>query len=392
MPFPGQVNTVPAVGVAGDFCSSNPRVSTVNGPGAFVADVGGVTIGAFAWTDPTNVKARNFGGLTPVGFVGRSQQAIITQFLQDNTQIIPQGLGVTLYQDGEFWVLNSGTVASGITPGSANKAYANNNTGLVSFAATGNPPSGATSTASTIALNTCATSTIALVSVTGSIAPYTGSGGGGLLTVSAIGTGALGAGMQLAGTGVDPATTITKQLTGSAGSTGTYQVNISQTVASTTITAPLWGVLTLGASPAGYFLPGATVTGTNVTTGTTIFALISGTNGFTNGDKLSVFAPTTMANVASTTLTASGGTLLVGGTLTGTFAVGDLLTGAGVNASTYITALITGTGGAGYYALNQGQTLASQTINANSATETKWYALSVGQPGELVKMSSWPLG
>jgi hypothetical protein len=388
MPFPGQVNTVPGVGVAGDFCSANPRVSTVNGPGAFVADVAGVTVGAFAWTDPTNVKARNFGGLTPVGFVGRAQQALITQFLADNTQVIPQGLGVTLFQDGEFWVLNSGTTASAI----GNKAYANNNTGLVSFAATGTPPAGATSAASTIALNTVATSTIALPSVTGSIAPYTGTGGGGLLTVTAIGTGALGAGMQLAGTGVDPATVITKQLTGTAGSTGTYQVNISQTVASTTITAPLWGVLTLGASPAGYFLPGQTLTGTNVTTGTTIYALISGTNGFTSGDKLSVFAPTTMANVASTTITASGGTLNVGGAVTGTFAVGDLLTGAGVNAGTYITALITGTGGTGYYALNQGQTLASQAINANAATETKWVALSVGQPGELVKMSSWPLG
>jgi hypothetical protein len=388
MPFPGQVNTVPAVGVAGDFCSTNPRVSTVNGPGAFVADVGGVTIGAFAWTDPTNVKARNFGGLAPVGFVGRAQQALITQFLADSTQIIPQGLGVTLFQDGEFWVLNSGTTASAINQ----KAYANNNSGLVSFAATGNPPAGATSTASTLALNTAATSTIALLSATGSIAPYTGSGGGGLLTVTAIATGALGAGMQLSGTGIDPATTITKQLTGSAGSTGTYQVNISQTVASTTITAPLWGTLTLGAAPAGYFLPGATVTGAGVTTGTTIYQLISGTNGFTNGDKLSVFAPTAMATVGSTTLTASGGTLLVGGTVTGSFQVGDLLTGAGVNAGTYITALITGTGGAGYYATNQGQTLASQTINANAATETKWVALSVGQPGELVKMSSWPLG
>jgi hypothetical protein len=57
------------------------------------------------------------------------------------------------------------------------------------------------------------------------------------LTVTAITSGALTAGQILSGTGVTDATTIVEQLTGTTGSTGTYTVTPSQTVASTTISA-----------------------------------------------------------------------------------------------------------------------------------------------------------
>lgn len=50
-------------------------------------------------------------------------------------------------------------------------------------------------------------------------------------------TGSLAVGQILTGTGVAAGTTIVAQLTGTAGATGTYTVNIAQTVASTTITA-----------------------------------------------------------------------------------------------------------------------------------------------------------
>lgn len=391
MPFPGAVNVQPGVGVAGDFCSTNPRASVVNGPGAFVAGSSGVTIGAFAWADSTNKFASNFGPLTPAGFVCRAQQAIIQTFLADNTQQILPGLVVTLFSEGEFWVKNSGASSTAV----GQKAYANNATGLVTFAATGNPPAGATSTASTIALNNTTGGTIALPSVTATFSGTT-------MTVSAVGTGALAPGMVLSGTNVDPATTIVAQLTGTTGSTGTYQVSVSQSVTTaTTVTAPLWGVLSLATAVTGLFAPGQTLSGTGVTTGTTVGALISGT-GAATGSTLAVFAPTTMAAIASgTSITASGGLLTVGGTVTvtaGSYSIGALLTGSGVTAGTYITAnastnsQLTGAGGAGTYLLNQGQTLSSQAINTNAGTETKWYALSVAAPGELVKMSSWPLG
>lgn len=69
-------------------------------------------------------------------------------------------------------------------------------------------------------------------SLTGSIATTT-------LTVSAISSGTIYPSMQLSGTGVTAGTRIVAQLTGTAGSTGTYTVSVSQTVSSTTITGSL---------------------------------------------------------------------------------------------------------------------------------------------------------
>ena len=56
------------------------------------------------------------------------------------------------------------------------------------------------------------------------------------MTVSAVTSGTLLPGMAVTGTGVSANTYIVAQLTGTTGSTGTYQVSVSQTVSSTTIT------------------------------------------------------------------------------------------------------------------------------------------------------------
>jgi len=66
----------------------------------------------------------------------------------------------------------------------------------------------------------------------------------------------------------------------------------------------------------------------------------------------------------STASSISGTTLTVGGTITGTFAVGQVISGTGVTTRTYIIALLTGTGGAGTYAVNNSQTVASTTIHS----------------------------
>jgi hypothetical protein len=58
-----------------------------------------------------------------------------------------------------------------------------------------------------------------------------------VLTVTAVGAGTLYPGANLKGTSVVPGTIILSQLTGTAGSTGTYAINISQTIASRTITS-----------------------------------------------------------------------------------------------------------------------------------------------------------
>lgn len=71
-------------------------------------------------------------------------------------------------------------------------------------------------------------------------ASFTGSIAGNILTVTGINSGAIAQGQTLSGTGITPGTKITQFLTGAGGNVnevGTYQVNINQTVASTTVTA-----------------------------------------------------------------------------------------------------------------------------------------------------------
>ena len=71
-------------------------------------------------------------------------------------------------------------------------------------------------------------------------AVITGSISGTTLTITAISQGAVSMGQTLSGTGITAGTTIVGFLTGAGGNineTGTYTVNISQTVASTTINA-----------------------------------------------------------------------------------------------------------------------------------------------------------
>jgi len=69
-------------------------------------------------------------------------------------------------------------------------------------------------------------------------ASITGSISGNVLTVTGITSGAVAVNQTLSGTGITPGTTITQMLTGAGGNVnevGTYQVNISQNVASTAI-------------------------------------------------------------------------------------------------------------------------------------------------------------
>ena len=87
----------------------------------------------------------------------------------------------------------------------------------------------ATSSTYTIAAAYAATSTIGTAVVTGSISTTT-------LNVTAVTSGTLAVGQNITGTGIAAGTVITAFVGGSGG-TGTYTVNISQTVSSTTITA-----------------------------------------------------------------------------------------------------------------------------------------------------------
>jgi hypothetical protein len=80
----------------------------------------------------------------------------------------------------------------------------------------------------TAAYATATTSTIATAANSLSSVPT--------LNVVAVGTGTFYPGMALSGTGVLPGTIIMRQLTGTTGGIGTYEVSLDQTVSSTTIT------------------------------------------------------------------------------------------------------------------------------------------------------------
>lgn len=318
--FQTKTTVQPAIGVEGDFSSANPRFSVIAGAGAFVAGLAGVIVGRFAWAEPSRLDdvsapavVNSFGGGPVTGFVHREFQALLTQYLQESSMVIPTGQPVTLLNGGDFLVKNVGAAMAQI----GMKAYANLTDGSVSFAATGSPTAGGTSTASTIAAGTN--------SANGTI-------NGNIFTATDTLTGTLYNGSLLSGTGVAVGTTIVRQVTpllpGEAlRGLGRYYVSIpEQTVAST---------------------------------------LISGTYGL----------------------------MTIGGTVAGTFAVGQPVSGAGNPAAgTIITDVGTGLGQAGTYIVNKTQTVGSGALNTSINVETKWIAMSPGLNGELVKISDHPLG
>jgi hypothetical protein len=183
---------------------------------------------------------------------------------------------------------------------------------------------------------------------------------------------------------------VTFALTGTPTNAATSTAS-SIAAASSTFTGSISGnVLTVTTAPTTTLQPGATLTGTagTIPATTQIVSQLSGSVGGIGTYLLN----TPEGNYASGPLTATWGILTVGGTLTGTFAVGETLSGTGVAANTNITALGTGTGGAGTYIVNNNAVVASSTINVVGNVETKFVAMSSGLPGELVKISSHPLG
>ena len=132
-------------------------------------------------------------------------------------------------------------------------------------------------------------------------AVFTGSTSGTTLTVASVSSGTLAVGQSLYGVGVLAETVITALGSGSGG-IGTYTINRSQTVA------------------------------TSVLNSATVGAVVT-------------------ATIAGTTMTVTGVT-------SGVLHVGQTIQGAGVTLGTIITALGTGSGGAGTYTLSVGSTVA----------------------------------
>jgi len=138
-------------------------------------------------------------------------------------------------------------------------------------------------------------------------AVFTGTVSGTTLTVTSVKSGTLAVGQHFFAVGALQETVITALGTGTGG-TGTYTLGLSQTIASSQMYTSS---------------PGAVIT-----------AVISGTT-------------LTVASVAS-----------------GTLFVGQTIQGAGITPQTIITALGTGSGGAGTYTVNNSQTISSITMYA----------------------------
>jgi hypothetical protein len=124
-------------------------------------------------------------------------------------------------------------------------------------------------------------------------ASFTASIASNTMTVTAVASGTIGLGQYITGTNVQAGTKILTQLTGTAGSTGTYEVSISQTTSSTTITTITSGVLYVG----------AVISGVGVTAGTTITAFGTGTGG--TGTYTVATTPPSNQLVASATITSA---------------------------------------------------------------------------------------
>ena len=174
--------------------------------------------------------------------------------------LIPQGFAVTLFTRCGIWVKNDGTTQALV----GMKAYADLSTGKVSFAATGSAGSGSV-TGSIAAASQAITGSINDNTLTVTVA------GGTPLVAGAFVTGTVG------GSGVIAGTQIVAQLSGTIGGVGTYAVNIpSQLVGPGSLTVA-YGVLTVSAVGSGAVEVGGLVTGTGVSAGTYVTALGTGT-------------------------------------------------------------------------------------------------------------------
>lgn len=160
-----------------------------------------------------------------------------------------------------------------------------------------------------------------------------------------------------------------------------------------TITASIAGnVLNVTALASGTLTPGTTLSGSGggatVATGTTITSQLSGVAGGVGTYSINIPEQT----VGSITMNGSAGLLNVTAVVSGTLGVGAILSGNSAAAGTTVTGLGTGTGGLGTYYVNPSQTQGSGNFTAQGNIETKWFAMSTGAPGELVKISSHALG
>lgn len=224
-------------------------------------------------------------------------------------QAISGTLDVTI--DGFAYSASSLTLAAATSFSSA--------AGIIETALNASPPSGGTSTTSTIAEET---------------STFTASIAGNVMYVTSVPSVSLVPGGIVTGTGVVAGTQIENQLNGTAGGIGTYAVSQTQTVASASLTST-WGLLTIGGTVGGQsYGVGQTISGTGVTSGTQITALGTGTGG------AGTYIVSPEQTVASTAIDSNAPDLVVSfDSVSGGFVITSGMSGpaAGVSTASFAT-------------------------------------------------------
>jgi len=339
MTFQRVVQNTQAPAVAGDFASTNPFASVLAGPGALVAPASGLIVGNFAWVGPAGQVSQSFVAGWQIGFLGRNEQALITQFLGESTLVVPPGFPVTLFNGGDFWA----KFAAGATVGQ--NVYADPNDGAPLAGATAPSLGAGTATAGfsgTATLNGTTTLNVTVVTH-GVISP-------GDVVADSTTPGNIPAG-----------TTIVSQLTGIAGGVGTYQMSAVGVAAVGDTVTTTSSVMLVTAVASGSFNLGDVFSGTNVSAGTSIIGQATPFSG------VGTITGTTTLTVTSVT----PGTDLL--------RKGATITGAGIPAGTTISTQTSGTpGGVGVYTLSAASTNAVgvAVTTADSAGGTGLYTIS----------------
>lgn len=250
--FQSVVNDVQAPGIEGDFASTNPFASVLAGPGKLVAPAGGLTVGRFFWVGPQGQCSQSFVAGYQIAFLGRNEQALITEFLGSYTMLVPEGFPIVGFNEGDFWArfVAGGTVGQNV--------YADPNDGA--------PLAGATAPslgAGTASAGSTVTATVVNASTT--------------LNVTAVTHGIVNDGDVVAdsttGANIPAGTKIVQQLTGIAGGVGTYEMSAAATagaVGDTVVTTSSQMLVTAIAS--GALSIGDAFSGTDVAAGTAVIS------------------------------------------------------------------------------------------------------------------------
>lgn len=264
MSFPNKVTVLQPPGLAGTYCDKTPRASVVAGPFGLVAGPS-LYVARFAWTtgpldwDGTPSVANSFGSGPPAGLCMNLHDSVIRDvFSETSDQVLP-GYAVTLQKAGGFWWLNSGNTLA--VKGMF--AFANFADGTASFGAPGSGSSAAVT--GSVAASTAA--------VTGSIA-------GDMMNVTGVTSGVVVPGANVAGAGVSAGTQVLKQISGTNGGVGIYEVSgQNQSVPAATALALTYGTLTVSAVGSGVVGVGDSISGGTMAAEQTINARGTGTGG-----------------------------------------------------------------------------------------------------------------